>query len=163
MGKSKKPAKGKSPPRTRKTSGRRQTATPKPARPKPVTSKPGPPARGGPANLHALLIACNCYLPNLLAEGTYPSLGGCVRDVEHVEQFLRRRLGLSDERLIKLTSTDNGREEPREPPQRRPTYENMVAAFQKVTDLTAKGDQVYIHYSGHGGRTPTIVPKLKGP
>jgi hypothetical protein len=158
MAKSKKPAKGKAPPGTKKTSGPRRTATPKPA-----PSKAGASAGGGPANLHALLIACDCYLPNLLAEGTYPSLGGCVRDVEHVEQFLRRRLGLSDERLIKLTSTDAGGDEPREPPPRRPTYENMVAAFKKVTDMTAKGDQVYIHYSGHGGRTPTIVPKLKGP
>jgi caspase domain-containing protein len=39
----------------------------------------------------------------------------------------------------------------------------MVAAFHKVTQLTQAGDQVYIHYSGHGGRTkPTLLPELKG-
>jgi len=157
MAKSKKPARGKTPPRTTKPSRRR------PAAPKTSASKAGLPAAGGPANLHALLIACDLYLPNLLDEGTYPNLGGCVRDVEHVEQFLRRRLGLSDKRLVKLTSTDAGGDEPRELPPSRPTYENMVAAFTKITDKAAKGDQVYLHYSGHGGRTPTIVPKLKGP
>src|SRR5262249_25090066 len=94
--------------------------------------------------------------------GTYLNLAGCVRDVAHVEEFLRRRLGLTDDRLIKLTSTDGGGVEPREPAQRRPTYENMVNAFKKVTEMASQGDQVYVHYSGHGGRTPTIVPRVKG-
>jgi hypothetical protein len=150
----------------------------KPAKPKPAPKKPAKPkaarrpavtpaeekpAGGGPAHLVALLIAADFYLPNLLAEGTYPNLAGCVRDVEHVEEFLRRRLGLTDAHLVKLTSTDTGAGQPKEPPERRPTYENMVNAFKKVTQMASRGDQVYIHYSGHGGRTPTIVPKLKGP
>ena len=75
----------------------------------------------------------------------------------------RRRLGLTDNHLIKLTSTDTGGQEPKEPPDLRPTYENMVHAFRRLTEMAARGDQVYIHYSGHGGRSPTIVPRLKGP
>lgn len=38
----------------------------------------------------------------------------------------------------------------------------MVAAFQKLTDMAKPDDQVYIHYSGHGERTKTLVPELKG-
>src|SRR4051794_15918316 len=107
--------------------------------------------------LHALLIAADCYLPNRLPEGSYPSVRGCVRDVTLVEELLRQHLGLSDERLIKLTSTNTGAAEPPEPPERRPTYQNMVAAFAELGRRAKKGDHVYFQYSGHGGRVkPTI-------
>jgi hypothetical protein len=113
--------------------------------------------------LYALLIAADCYLPNRLPEGYYPSLQGSVRDVRHIEDFLRRRLAMSDGQILKLTSTNTGAAEPPEPPESRPTYENMVAAFKKLTAQAQRGDQVYIHYSGHGGRTPTLLPDVKGP
>src|SRR5207248_1953391 len=129
-------------------------------KPKPAPA-PAPAKRA--VELYALLIASDFYLPNRLPEGSYPNLAGCVRDVKHVEEFLRRRLGLTDERLVKLTSTDGGGREPREPPAQWPTYENMVKAFQEVTKMASKGDQVYVHYSGHGGQTPTAVPAVKGP
>jgi hypothetical protein len=38
----------------------------------------------------------------------------------------------------------------------------MVNAFKKITQAAAPDDQVYVHYSGHGGRSPTILPKIKG-
>src|SRR4051794_35340096 len=85
-------------------------------------------------DLFALLIAADCYLPNSLAEGTYPSLRGCVRDVARVQEFLNSRLGLADDHLIRLTSTNTGAAEPPEPPEHRPTYENMVAGFRSLRD-----------------------------
>src|SRR5205807_8336936 len=112
----------------RKAAGKPATAT--------TTTSAG---RDGGAKLYALLMACDFYLPNRLPEGTYPNLAGCVRDVEHVELFLRRRLGLTDDRLVKLTSTDGGGARPKEPPERWPTYENMVSAFRKITDMAARG------------------------
>src|SRR5579885_717864 len=127
MAKSKKPAK-KQPAPARAKAGRRTgrkpaTAPKRPGRKRNPEEETAPTA-GAPANFYALLIASDFYLPNRLPEGSYPNLAGCVRDVEHVEQFLRRRLGLTDDRLIKLTSTDVGAREPKEPPERRPTYEN---------------------------------------
>jgi phosphatidylserine/phosphatidylglycerophosphate/cardiolipin synthase-like enzyme len=119
-------------------------------------------AQPGP-RLHALLIGIDYYRPGNIDGLTYPCLRGCVRDISHVEDFLRRRLGLSDDRLVKLTSSNPSAAAagPVEPPDSQPTYANMVAAFRKVARAARPGDQVYIHYSGHGGRTPTIWPKLK--
>jgi hypothetical protein len=112
--------------------------------------------------LYALLIGIDCYLPNKLpGGGCYPSLNGCVRDINHVEEFLKHKLGLSDKNILKLTATNSNTNEPLEPKDQWPTYENMVAAFKKLTDMAKPGDQVYIHYSGHGGRTNTLSPKLK--
>ncbi|MCI0457830.1 MAG: caspase family protein [Gemmataceae bacterium] len=114
------------------------------------------------AKLHALLIAVDCYLKNRIDGHTYPSLRGCVQDITRVEGFLRRRLGLQDEHLIKLTSTNTGAPEPPEPPRQQPTYENLVRAFGRLADIARPGDLVYIHFSGHGGRTRTLFPAAKG-
>jgi len=118
----------------------------------------------GVSRLYALLIGIDCYLPNTLPDGSsYASLGGCVRDITEVEKFLKRTLQLPDRQIFKLRASNTGTTEPPEPREQWPTYENMVAAFRKVTEVAQKGDQVYIHYSGHGGRTqPTLLPELKG-
>ena len=113
--------------------------------------------------LFALLVGCDVYLPNSTPAGSYPSLRGCVQDATRVEQFLRARAGLTDDRLIRLTSTAGPGGQPVEPPGRRPTYENIVHGFRSLTKRAKAGDHVYVHYSGHGGRCPTIVPKVKGP
>jgi hypothetical protein len=116
-------------------------------------------------NKYALLIGIDCYLPGRLADGSYyPSLGGCVRDIAHVEDFLRNKLRFTDEQIHKLTATNTGGTEPAEPRDQWPTYENMVAALERLIDKAQRGDLVYIHYSGHGGEAmPTLAPEKKGP
>ena len=114
------------------------------------------------ANFHALLIGIDCYLPNRLSNGSsYKSLGGCVRDINHVEAYL---LNMQPETQIFKLSASNvyGSIMPKEPPEQLPTYKNIVNKFQELTRVAEKGDFVYIHYSGHGGRTKTNYPKLKG-
>ncbi|HEX5187234.1 MAG TPA: caspase family protein, partial [Nitrososphaeraceae archaeon] len=115
-------------------------------------------------SLHVLLIACDYYLPNNLPqEGQYPNLGGCVRDITHVENFLKQKMSIPEENIIKLTSSiDNDGNGPLESQEKLPTYSNIINAFTTLTEKAQKGDQVYIHYSGHGGRTPTHIPKIKG-
>jgi hypothetical protein len=109
--------------------------------------------------LHALLIAVDYYLPGAKDGLSYPILKGSVRDVKGVEGFLKTTMQVPDSRIVKLMSSQPG-----DPPETLPSYENMVAAFRALTARAAKGDQVYIHYSGHGGRTkPTAYPDRKGP
>lgn len=112
---------------------------------------------------YALLIGIDYYMPNLLPDGGfYPNLSGCVRDINHVEDFLKNRLGMTQANIIKLTSSKGGdNNRPLEPEEQWPTYKNMVAAFKKITDMASKDDQVYIHCSSHGGRSKTLFPELK--
>ncbi len=111
----------------------------------------------------ALLIGIDCYLPNTLPNGSsYKSLAGCVRDINHVESFLKNTLQVPQGQILKLTASNDNSDQPQEPPEQLPTYENIVAKFKQLTDLAQPQDQVYIHYSGHGGRSATIYPELKG-
>ena len=116
------------------------------------------------SNFYALLIGIDCYLPNKLSDGgSFKSLKGCVRDINHVEAFLKNRLQVPETHIIKLTASNvEGSTEPSEPKDQWPTYENMVAKFQEITEKAQPQDQVYIHYSGHGGRATTIYPNFKG-
>src|SRR5215217_6260406 len=106
---------------------------------------------------HALLIGINHYLPNELPNGLYyKSLLGCVQDVHRVEAFLRRDLHIPPENITKLTSsTPVEGAEPPEPRAQWPTFEKIVNAFKRLADVAQPGDQVFIHYSGHGGRAST--------
>jgi len=115
------------------------------------------------SNLHALLIGVDFYFPHTLPGNIYyPSLGGCVRDVIQVETYLRERQQIPPEQIAKLTASNTGDAHPPEPPEQWPTYQNMARAFQALTERVQPDDQVYIHYSGHGGRARTKFPDVKG-
>ena len=109
----------------------------------------------GNLNIYALLVGINYYFPNTLSDGSsYSSLQGAVRDINLVESFLTEIRQVSRDNIFKLTASASPHSEsPLESPEHLPTYKNIVAST---------GDQVYIHYSGHGGRTPTLIPELKG-
>ena len=117
------------------------------------------------SEIYALLIGVDFYFEHTLPDGSYfPSLGGCVRDIRHVEAYLTdpARLNIPRQNLLMLTSTDTRGDNPAEPPEQWPTYENIVAKFRALTAMASSGDQVYIHYSGHGGRATTVFADLKG-
>ena len=56
----------------------------------------------------------------------------------------------------------NNSDKPSESPEKWPTYENIVAALNNIITVAQAGDQVYIHYSGNGGRIKTLLPEIKG-
>lgn len=114
------------------------------------------------SDFYALLIGIDYYQPNPY----FSSLRGAVRDIENVGDYLEESRKIPVERITRLTSRlsntnsrADARAERREMP---PTYQNMVKAFKSITENAQTGDLVYIHYSGHGGRTKTLVPDLKG-
>ncbi len=110
--------------------------------------------------IHALLIGIDYYKPNKL----YKSLKGAVRDINLVDKFLRETLEVPAERIRKLTSINEDDAvllEARSAQEQEPTYENIVNAFNEITRVAQPGEQVYIHYSGHGGNPPTVYPNLK--
>jgi hypothetical protein len=115
------------------------------------------------ANQYAFLIGIDCYLPGQLPGNIrYPNLRGCVRDIAHVAEFLKNGLKVPEDQIHLLTATNQGQPEPPEPRDRWPTYETLVATFNQLTDTAQAGDCVYVHYSGHGGRTTTLAPAQKG-
>ncbi|MEG4492586.1 caspase family protein [Microcoleus sp. D3_18_C4] len=115
-------------------------------------------------NFYALLIGINFYFPHRLPEGnSYKNLRGCVQDINHVETYLKETFNLTPDQIIKLTATaSDNPNQPQEPPELLPTYENIVAKFKELTAQAQPQDRVYIHYSGHGGRAKTIFESLKG-
>jgi hypothetical protein len=113
--------------------------------------------------IHALLIGIDYYKPNRL----YESLKGCVRDINLVDGYLKRTLQISGARIRKLTSTNQedstlSRVRSGNEPDILPTYENIINAFKEITQKAQPQELIYIHYSGHGGRSTTIYPDLKG-
>jgi hypothetical protein len=110
----------------------------------------------------ALLIGIDCYMERTIAAiPRYPHLRGCVNDIGLMDDLLRTRLRVPAERILKLTASGRG-SQPEEPREQWPTRANIVAAFQTLAQQAQPGDQVYIHYSGHGGRAVTLFPEVKG-
>ncbi|MFK8185279.1 MAG: caspase domain-containing protein [Phormidesmis sp.] len=111
---------------------------------------------------HVLLIGINHYQPNRF----YRDLKGCIHDVNLVDEYLQTSLQIPSDNIYRLTSPspeENSLADVRSAsPDPLPTYENIIQAFAQVTDAAQPGEQVYIHYSGHGGRASTLYPELKG-
>lgn len=114
----------------------------------------------------ALLIGAAFYFPNMTPEGgMFESLQGCARDIDRVkEEVLRTRLGVPEEHIVILKSSARPGDDsaPAEAESMWPTYGNIVSAMKRLRDLAPAGSQVYIHYSGHGGRATTRFPEVKG-
>ncbi|WP_404790161.1 caspase family protein [Altericista sp. CCNU0014] len=116
-------------------------------------------------NLYALLIGIDCYMPNQLPDGSYyKNLGGCVRDINHVEAFLKDYQKIPENQILKLTASPSAEDEkkPLESADKLPTRSNMITAFRKLGEIAPVKSQIYIHYSGHGGRAKTVFTEIKG-
>ncbi len=109
-------------------------------------------------NIYALLIGIDGYNPNRL----YKNLKGAVRDINLVASYLLETLKIPAERVFKLTSPNPEVAQTIETKDLPPTYENIVAKFNAITEIAQPGEQVYVYYSGHGGRASTIYEEVKG-
>jgi hypothetical protein len=116
------------------------------------------------SELHALLIGIDRYAPERFADGLpIPALQGCVHDVERVEAFLRAPpLSVTPERIRKLVSPHALSGAIATVPEDLPTRDNLVREIRALGERASSGDQILVHYSGHGARVPTEVPSAKG-
>ncbi|KAL1846315.1 hypothetical protein Daus18300_014298 [Diaporthe australafricana] len=87
----------------------------------------------------------------------YRNLHGCVNDVLAVEKYLVDTIKIKAAKIKRLIAPTPGRSYISELPKDylEPTYANIIDAL-KVPDGARKGDLMYIHFSGHGGRATTI-------
>jgi hypothetical protein len=114
------------------------------------------------ADFYALLIGIDFYESN----PHYKNLQGAVRDIDKVADYIEKSLSLPTKQITRLTSPlpdTNSLLDIRVAHQEMsPTYQNIIDAFNSITETAQAQDLVYIHYSGHGGRVKTIFPDLKG-
>jgi hypothetical protein len=112
---------------------------------------------------HILLIGADGYFPNRLSNGgSYRSLGGCAGDVSRVKAALEARLGGHRRVFTTLVAPAGARGEPTGDPAWWPTAANIRRELGAIAERAQPGDQVYLHYSGHGGRAVTAFKELKG-
>jgi len=111
----------------------------------------------------ALLIGCDFYFPcpeNGDHESIrFPHLSGAVQDVNAVESFLVK-VGVPGQNVVKLTASYNPGS-PLRPVESDestwPTHANIIRELERITEESAPGSLVYIHFSGHGiqrGKAP---------
>lgn len=86
-----------------------------------------------PANrIHALIMTIGAY------QGAIPPLSGVKHDAETARQ-IAHRMGVPDANIRILRD-------------RELSLDGMRRAFDELLQRVAEGDQVFIYYSGHGGR-----------
>lgn len=84
----------------------------------------------------ALLFGCNYSRPE---DGAY-ALNGCINDVHSMANWLMTR-GYTIEKILDDGSTPKS-----------PSRATIIKSLQGVVAESKPGDQVFIHYSGHGGQ-----------
>jgi len=78
--------------------------------------------------------------------GQQNELQGCVNDARNMYQFLMENYRYSHSNIIVLTDDNTI-------PRNQPTRKNMLNAMRWLVEDASPDDALFIHYSGHGGRT----------
>lgn len=116
------------------------------------------------APLRALLVGVDRHRPSRGPDGgMIPDLSGAVGDALRMRELLRQPpLDVPENRIRMLLSPGPLSELPEQAPEDLPTRRNLVRAIQALGEQAAPGEQVLIHFSGHGVRVPTRAPAHKG-
>lgn len=90
-------------------------------------------------NRRAVLIGIN-YINNPTCR-----LQGAINDAKNMRDFLMQRYGFQDTQILLLTDDSYD-------PNRQPTKQVILAAFQWLLNGVRAGDSLFFHYSGHGSQ-----------
>src|SRR5205085_11772684 len=96
----------------------------------------------GTAKRLALLVGCTKY-----RHPEIPELFGPANDVKLFADMLREHFGYEDGEITRLAGWPDDAHQ-------RPTFANIVAAFDKLIARAGEGTQVVILMSGHGVQVP---------
>ncbi len=119
---------------------------------------PAASSKFSPQGVYGLLIGIDHYLPNPFCE----SLQGAVADANAMEELLLSR-GVPPANLVKLTASRGRSGSLVEESDRRPTYGLIVEAIQNLGKAAVEHrGELFVHFSGHGCRTQTLIPGTKG-
>lgn len=81
--------------------------------------------------------------------GQANKLNGCINDVTNMSTFLHERFGYRREDMVILTDDQRN-------PMSIPTKANILRAMHWLVKDAQPHDSLFIHFSGHGGRTPDL-------
>lgn len=93
---------------------------------------------GATGTKRAILIGINY-------EGQQGQLSGCHNDASNMGDYLEKVHDFSRANMLILM--DDGINH-------TPTKQNIMNAFERITQYCQAGDVVFLHYSGHGSRVP---------
>lgn len=105
-------------------------------------------------NLRALLIGIDHY-----PHASEQDLRGAAADVVGMRDFLLGQ-GVPENNIRCLLSSKDATISA--PSDGLPTYANLVHEIRGLGLRAAPQGRVLLHYSGHGARTPTLIPRQKG-
>jgi len=102
-----------------------------------------PPASLRPPARRALTVGCN-YLCLQPGKGR---LSGCINDSETMVGIMKEVFGFQDSQICRLRDDRANM---------MPTKANMLKSLHWLVEGAASGDEMFLHYSGHGGRMKDI-------
>jgi hypothetical protein len=105
----------------------------------PPSESPPPPMR--PPVRKALTIGIN-YLTLWPGRGR---LSGCINDSETMIGILKSTYGFADNQIVRLRDDRQDM---------MPTKANIIAQLHWLVQGAGNGDELFLHYSGHGGQKP---------
>ncbi|KAJ5220255.1 hypothetical protein N7468_009459 [Penicillium chermesinum] len=132
-----------------------------PASPRPSSPNlpPRPPQEsqhfgpGAPSNYRFQYSTCTGRRKALLIGINYigqpNALKGCINDVANMSTFLTERFQYRREDMVILTDDQPN-------PLSQPTKANILRAMHWLVQGAEPNDSLFIHFSGHGGRTPDL-------
>ncbi|CAG7962227.1 unnamed protein product [Penicillium olsonii] len=108
---------------------------------------------GAPSNYQFQYSACTGRRKALLIGINYAgqpnALKGCINDVTNMSNFLTERFGYKREDMVILTDDQRN-------PMSIPTKANILRAMHWLVKDAQPNDSLFVHFSGHGGRTPDL-------
>jgi hypothetical protein len=102
-----------------------------------------------PTQKHALLVGCTSYpdAPNI------PELWGPANDVPAVAGLLTERFDFPAKNIRRLVGWADDTTS-------RPTYANIVAAFEELVEIATPDSQIVVLMTGHGTQSPVPESQL---